>query len=189
MDKPDVTLINGDVNTNCSTCSLLHSISSVQLHRQNRRHACDADDLREDLPPHGLLFISMRDNDDNAGAFSDSRYCTILQHFVVIVRLMTTTVYLLGQNRARHNDNKPGALSNSRCHTTLQYLTYKTFCLERMMLAYTFWLVQHLPFSTALDVRVGNYCSYSSATALLNSSVTLRNLCWFSLIMGGYFLM
>ena len=94
--------------------------------------------------PHGLLFISMRDDESKTGAFSGSRYRTIMQQLVVLVTLMTTTVYLLGQNRARHNDDNSGALSDSRCHTILQYLTYETFCLEHMMLAYMFWLVRHL---------------------------------------------
>jgi len=94
-----------------------------------------------------------------------SRCCTILH----------TTVYFLGQNRASDDDDDDsGAINGSRCHTCRQYLTDKTFCLERMMLAYMFWLVRHLSFrtaiGTAIDVQVGTMGGLSSyiTTWLLN---------------------
>ena len=69
--------------------------------------------------PPGLLFISMRDDENKSGAFSDARSCTILQQLVVLVTLMHNTVYLLGKNCASNDDDKPGAFSDSRCHTIL----------------------------------------------------------------------
>ena len=89
--------------------------------------------------------------------------------------ILHTTVYFLGQNRASDDDDDDsGAINGSRCHTCLQYLTDKTFCLERMMLAYMFWLVRHLSFrtaiGTAIDVQVGTMGGLSSyiTTWLLN---------------------
>ena len=90
---------------------------------------------------------------------------------VALATLMTTTVHPLGKKCARDDDDKPGAFSSSCCRTILQYLTYKKFYLQRMMLAYMIWLVRHLPFSTALEVHVGNYYSCSTTPALLNPLV------------------
>jgi len=141
--------------------------------------------------------------------------CPPVLPLVVHVTLMFTTVYLRGQNRASDDDNNSGARSGSRCHTCLLHLTDKTFGFERMMLAYMFWLVRHLPFrtaiGTAMDVHAGISCSYPGGFSLimggLSSDVTswlLKNggpnfvaqrkpmlglsfvtAYWFSLTMGG----
>ena len=141
--------------------------------------------------------------------------CPPVLPLVVPVTLMFTTVYLRGQNRASDDDNNSGARSGSRCHTCLLHLTDKTFGFERMMLAYMFWLVRHLPFrtaiGTAMDVHAGISCSYPGGFSLimggLSSDVTswlLKNggpnfvaqrkpmlglsfvtAYWFSLTMGG----
>jgi len=141
--------------------------------------------------------------------------CLPVLPLVVPMTIMFTTVYLRGQNRASDDDNNSGAHSGSRCHTCLLHLTDKTFGFERMMLAYMFWLVRHLPFrtaiGTAMDVHAGISCSYPGGFSLimggLSSDVTswvLKNggpnfvaqrkpilglsfvtAYWFSLTMGG----
>ena len=104
--------------------------------------------------------------------------CPLVLPLAVPVTLMITTVYRRGQNRASNDNDNSGARSDSRCHTCLLHLTDKTFGFERMMLAYMFWLVRHLPFctaiSTAMDVHAGISCSCGSSLIMggLSSDVT-----------------